>query len=125
MAHRRSYPVIRHKTAPEPSGCRWCGFPERTHGLRFHVSRLEGWQPPTTAQRKARIIANIKRREATIVPKKRGPLMESARREREILDKLRRDISAARLRVSLDKRLGRETPEAVKKLASLPEPPQI
>lgn len=43
----------------------------------------------------------------------------------EFLDGLRRDISAARLRVTLDEKLGHETPAAVKKLAALPEPPSI
>lgn len=41
------------------------------------------------------------------------------------LDELRRDISAAQLRVSVDKKLGRITPTSIKKLASLPEPPVI
>ena len=40
------------------------------------------------------------------------------------LDGLTRDISAARLRVTLDQKLGRETPPAVKKLAALPYPPK-
>ncbi|MFJ7750698.1 hypothetical protein ACIQXM_12170 [Arthrobacter sp. NPDC097144] len=43
----------------------------------------------------------------------------------EFLAELGRDISAARLRVSLDGKLGRETPAPVKKLASLPDPPSI
>ncbi|WP_104101206.1 hypothetical protein [Arthrobacter sp. 08Y14] len=43
----------------------------------------------------------------------------------EFLNKLLRDISAARLRVTLDGKLGRETPAPVKKLASLPDPPSI
>lgn len=43
----------------------------------------------------------------------------------EFLDGLRRDISAARLRVTLDHKLGRETPRSVKTLAALPEPPAI
>lgn len=43
----------------------------------------------------------------------------------EFIEGLRRDISAARLRVTLDGKLGRATPPAVKKLASLPEPPVI
>lgn len=46
-------------------------------------------------------------------------------RAAEFLDGLRRDISAARLRVTLDEKLGRDTPAAVKKLAALPEPPAI
>lgn len=41
-----------------------------------------------------------------------------------ILDELSRDISAARLRATLDQKLGRETPPAVKKLAALPYPPK-
>lgn len=43
----------------------------------------------------------------------------------EFLEGLRRDISAARLRVSLDRKLGRDTPQSVKKLAALPDPPVI
>ena len=43
----------------------------------------------------------------------------------EFLAELGRDISAARLRVSLDGKLGRETPAPVRKLASLPDPPSI
>lgn len=43
----------------------------------------------------------------------------------EFIEGLRRDISAARLRVTLDGKLGRATPPAVKKLAALPEPPVI
>ena len=44
---------------------------------------------------------------------------------REFLNKLRVDISAARLRVSLDEKLGRETPPSVVKLSKLPEPPYL
>lgn len=43
----------------------------------------------------------------------------------EFLEELGRDISAARLRVTLDGKLGRETPAPVKKLASLPDPPSL
>ncbi|MCC3267830.1 hypothetical protein MUG94_11960 [Arthrobacter gengyunqii] len=43
----------------------------------------------------------------------------------EFLAELGRDISAARLRVTIDGKLGRETPAPVKKLASLPDPPSI
>lgn len=56
---------IRHHTTPEPSACRWCGYPERGHGLRFHRgSKYMEYEPPTPAQRKARIIALIKARKA-------------------------------------------------------------
>jgi hypothetical protein len=45
---------------PTPNGCRWCGIGERTHpfgptwlpGRGFH-----GWEQPTQAQIKARMVA--------------------------------------------------------------------
>lgn len=41
------------------------------------------------------------------------------------LERLRRDIAAAQLRVILDNRLGNTTPDAVKKLATMPVPPEL
>lgn len=49
----------------------------------------------------------------------------SRREAAKLLEELRRDISAARLRVTVDGKLGHDTPLSVKKLASLPDPPSI
>lgn len=43
----------------------------------------------------------------------------------DFLERLRRDIAAAQLRVILDNRLGNTTPDAVKKLATMPVPPEL
>lgn len=49
---------IRFSTTPAPSGCRWCGYEERSHGnvwVRSVGSHL--YVNPTVAQRKARMLA--------------------------------------------------------------------
>jgi hypothetical protein len=54
-------------TAPTPGGCRWCGVNERSHpfgptwlpGRGFH-----GWERPTQAQIKARMLARRNARKA-------------------------------------------------------------
>lgn len=49
---------IRHQQAPNPSGCRWCGHDQRNHGQSYTRGRgLHGWEPPTSAQRLARMLA--------------------------------------------------------------------
>ncbi len=54
---------MRHKTPPDPSGCRWCGIEERSHGNRFVRGHgLHRWEPPTLAQLRARIEWRAKQR---------------------------------------------------------------
>lgn len=49
---------VRHRSAPEPNGCRWCGAGEREHYNRWTVGRgLHLWAAPTDAQRLARMRA--------------------------------------------------------------------
>jgi hypothetical protein len=49
---------VRHADTPAPSGCRWCGHEQRGHGHSF-VRSVGGhrWEPPTMAQRLARMRA--------------------------------------------------------------------
>lgn len=45
-------------TAPTPFGCRWCGTDRAGHGRRWMAGHgLHGWQQPTQAQMKARMLA--------------------------------------------------------------------
>lgn len=49
---------VRHEEVPAPNACRWCGYEERGHGM--YSSRSVGihtWVAPTSAQRKARMLA--------------------------------------------------------------------
>lgn len=49
---------VRHPSTPEPSGCRWCGAPQRGHGSSFVRSvGLHVFIAPTGAQRLARMRA--------------------------------------------------------------------
>lgn len=49
---------IRHRSAPDPNGCRWCGHPDRGHANRWAPSvGPHQWVEPTPAQRKARMLA--------------------------------------------------------------------
>lgn len=53
-----SVPIIRHKTAPNPFGCRWCGDTQHQHGLQWVASRgMHRWERPTNQQIKARMTA--------------------------------------------------------------------
>lgn len=52
---------LRHREAPLPGGCRWCGVPYRGHAHRWVPSKK--WHPherPTQAQIKARMLARRK-----------------------------------------------------------------
>lgn len=50
----------------EPSACRWCDVPRRTHYQRWvEVYGRHGWQPPTDAQILARMRARRDARKAT------------------------------------------------------------
>ncbi|WP_098007794.1 hypothetical protein [Streptomyces sp. sk226] len=50
--------VTRHRTAPTPFGCRWCGEQARNHGRSYVRSRgMHGWERPTNDQIKARMRA--------------------------------------------------------------------
>lgn len=50
--------VIRHRQAPSPDGCRWCGDARHHHGLSYVPSQgLHSWEQPTPAQRLARMTA--------------------------------------------------------------------
>jgi hypothetical protein len=59
MALGTQYVVqIRHRMAPNPSGCRWCGVDEREHASRWVRSVGQHlWSAPTEAQRLARMRA--------------------------------------------------------------------
>lgn len=49
---------VRHKSTPEPGGCRWCGTAERQHASRFARSVGQHlFDAPTPAQRLARMRA--------------------------------------------------------------------
>jgi hypothetical protein len=46
---------MRHRTAPEVNGCRWCGVDDRAHGQYWIPGKgWHGFIAPTNAQRKAR-----------------------------------------------------------------------
>ncbi|MCF3960324.1 hypothetical protein [Streptomyces fuscigenes] len=45
---------------PEPSGCRWCGRPQDTHGLALMRSGVHAWTAPTFAQILARMRARAR-----------------------------------------------------------------
>lgn len=54
---------VRHETAPAPSACRWCGEEERTHANTWVRSvGYHQWVAPTSAQRRARILARMSRK---------------------------------------------------------------
>lgn len=49
---------VRHTTAPSPNACRWCGRDERLHAIEWAKSAgYHNWAVPTSAQRRARMIA--------------------------------------------------------------------
>ncbi len=53
---------IRHKTAPDPAGCRWCGYAPGRHYLTQRWIASKGWHVwirPTPEQIKARISARF------------------------------------------------------------------
>jgi hypothetical protein len=51
---------------PTPSGCRWCGIDKRDHLQRWTKrAGWHTWEPPTIAQRKARILARRRDPEAS------------------------------------------------------------
>ncbi len=53
--------VTRHRTAPSPFGCRWCGEQASRHGRRYVSSRgMHAWEQPTNTQ----IIARMQARRA-------------------------------------------------------------
>lgn len=52
---------LRHRVAPPPGGCRWCGIPFQQHLLQWIPGR--GWHQhttPTEAQYVARLAADRK-----------------------------------------------------------------
>lgn len=56
---------VRHRTAPNPDGCRWCGTDHGHHGWEWVRSAgLHQWEPPTIAQRLARTKARRTVKEA-------------------------------------------------------------
>ena len=56
-------PIVRHRTAPNPSGCRWCGTDERAHASSYVRSAgLHLWTPPTAVQRLDRMRARASAR---------------------------------------------------------------
>ncbi|MFJ5294490.1 hypothetical protein [Streptomyces sp. NPDC088348] len=47
-----------HVRPASPDGCRWCGTDRSAHGRRYVESRgVHAWEPPTNAQRLARMHA--------------------------------------------------------------------
>lgn len=47
---------LRHREAPLPGGCRWCGVPYRGHGVRWVPGHpRHAFTAPTQAQRAARM----------------------------------------------------------------------
>lgn len=53
---------VRHTVAPTPNACRWCGRDERTHAIEWAGSvGYHKWAVPTSAQRRARMLARRKR----------------------------------------------------------------
>lgn len=59
---------VRHKTAPMPMGCRWCGVPERDADNNGHAQRWvpgrrswHEWEQPTREQVNARMNARFAR----------------------------------------------------------------
>jgi hypothetical protein len=54
---------IRHRVAPNPEGCRWCGVDHGHHGYRWVNSHgMHHWEPPTGKQRAARMRARQTRK---------------------------------------------------------------
>jgi hypothetical protein len=59
-----------------PDGCRWCGIEARGHGLQFTPEAdWHSWEPPTDAQRLARMRA---RRAAAQARRPRQPRLASS-----------------------------------------------
>lgn len=57
---RRSTIRFPDGSPPRPSGCRWCGSAEDTHGVRWSdAAGFHAWAAPTAAQTEARILAHI------------------------------------------------------------------
>lgn len=55
-----THTIVRHKTAPSPFACRWCGVEQRSHGDSY--SRAVGahlWARPTNSQIKARMKSRV------------------------------------------------------------------
>lgn len=58
--------LIRHRTPPDPYGCRWCGEGQGHHGRSYVISRgMHSWERPTNAQIKARMRARRAARKDT------------------------------------------------------------
>lgn len=54
---------VRHKVAPMPLGCRWCGVEERDHARRYVPGHSwHSWAHPTGPQISARLRSLIGRR---------------------------------------------------------------
>jgi hypothetical protein len=59
--------VVRHRTAPNPYGCRWCGTDRGHHGARWvPAAGLHRWVEPTRAQMVARMTARRNARLAAL-----------------------------------------------------------
>lgn len=55
---------IRHQSPPNPDGCRWCGY-DNPHGWQYLPGKSgHQWEPPTNAQRLARMKARRAARKA-------------------------------------------------------------
>lgn len=51
--------VVRHLNAPTINGCRRCGNPFPNHGWKWAGGRTHRYEPPTFAQRAARLAAHL------------------------------------------------------------------
>ncbi|MFB7845484.1 hypothetical protein ACFC34_00410 [Streptomyces sp. NPDC056053] len=53
-----SVTLVRHRAAPTPYGCRWCGDAHGNHGLSYVRSAgFHAWERPTDTQILARMRA--------------------------------------------------------------------
>ncbi|MBG0818902.1 hypothetical protein HS045_32740 [Planomonospora sp. ID82291] len=56
---------VRPARLPNPNGCRWCGLDAYGHMTEWKPPiGWHRWEPPTSAQRKARMLARRARRTA-------------------------------------------------------------
>ncbi|MEU5498472.1 hypothetical protein [Streptomyces griseofuscus] len=77
---------------PVPSGCRWCGIPEATHGRSYIASAgTHTWEQPTSAQFLARMHA---RRTARRYARRMAPILAAFERGADLVgppERRRRD----------------------------------
>ena len=53
---------IRHRSAPFPLGCRWCGVPKQDHYMQWVPShKYHQWAVPTPEQHRQRLLVRMER----------------------------------------------------------------